>query len=512
MSFFKQALLSLVVILVAAGGWYGYTNRADLLNRLSVMTSGLTGAGTPSPANQQAAVGNAAPGAQNGAPAAANGGPGGQQANGQRAGGQNPQGAGPNGAGPNGVGPNGANQAAQNNAGAPAGAANGQRPGAAGGQGGAPGGFAGGAGGPGGFAGGARPLVVTAPVVFQAIGDDLEAVGSAAAIHAVTILSQVTGIIGEAPLKPGDKVAKGDVIVRLINEDQKVALEKAKVNAADFNYAAERAEQLNQAQNITQVALTTARSNAQKGQIDLRTAQLDLERRTILAPFDGVVGIFTKTPGDYVTPALAITTLDDTSKFIVAFDAPERFAGRLVLGQKVTATAEGILGQVMKGDVTSIDSRVDEAVRTFKVQATLDQGIAGLKPGMSVKVAATFGTATQPTVPSLAVLWDRAGSYVWRLDGDQVRRTPIDIVSRRNGLVVVMGPLRETDLVVTEGLQRLRDGIAVTRAPGEAPPARAADAPAGPARPGANGANNNGEGARPPAAATDQAPRPRGQT
>lgn len=381
MSFLKQALLSLLILLVAAGAWYIYSTRSH------------------QPPAGQVAGGGAAP--------------------------------------------------------------------AQGGQGGNRGG-----------GGQARPVVITAPVTFQMIGDDLQAVGSAAALRAVTIYPQVNGIISEIPVKPSDRVAKGAVILRLQSEDQRIAVDKAKLTSADADAALSRAQQLASNKNISEVAVATARSTAEKAKIDLRTAQLELDKRAIAAPFDGVVGLFPKNVGDYVTTSTILTTFDDTTKFLVTFDAPERFAGRLQIGQKVAATADGIPGKTMGGAVTALDSRVDEQTRTFKVQATLDQGIEGLKPGMATKIVATFETPAQATVPSLAVLWDRKGPYVWKLDGDNVRRTGVDIVSRRSGIVVVVGALKENDEVVVEGVQRLRDGITVARSGGNEPPAgRTTDQP-----------------------------------
>lgn len=376
MSFLKQAVLSLVILLVAAGAWYLYSTRSH------------------QPAAGQVAGAGNAPGA---------GGQGGGQA-GNRAGG-----------------------------------------------------------------GGPRPVVVPARVAFQVIGDDLQAVGSASAVQAVTIYPQVAGIVAELPVKPSDKVAKGGVILRLQSEDQRIAVDKAKLTSADADAALGRAQQLAANKNISEVAVANARSAAEKAKIDLRTAQLDLDKRTIVAPFEGMVGLFPKNVGDYVTTSTVLTTFDDTTKFLVTFDAPERFASRLKVGQKVTATADGIPGKTMGGAVTALDSRVDEQTRTFKVQATLDQGIEGLKPGMATKIVATFDSPPQATVPSLAVLWDRKGPYVWKLDGDAVRRTGVDIVSRRAGIVVVIGDLKQNDEVVVEGVQRLRDGINVARQGGGTP-------------------------------------------
>jgi RND family efflux transporter MFP subunit len=153
--------------------------------------------------------------------------------------------------------------------------------------------------------------------------------------------------------------------------------------------------------------------------------------------------------------------LDDLSAFTVTFDASQRFAAVMKMGVSLTATAEGLPGAMIRGSVTAVDTRVDESTRAFKVRATLTEGIDGLKPGMATVISVAFAGAPQATVLSSAVLWDRQGSYVWKLNGNVARRTAVGILGRRGGTVILSGDLKEGDEVAVEGLQRLRDGVAV---------------------------------------------------
>jgi RND family efflux transporter MFP subunit len=314
--------------------------------------------------------------------------------------------------------------------------------------------------------GGARnitPTVVTEPVTFEAVTDELHAVGSAAAVNAVTLFPQVTGIITEVAFRGGDQVAAGQTLFKIDDQTQAIAVERARIAAQDAKAALARAEQLADSKNISAVTLEQARSTAAQADIDLRAAELELSRRTVKAPFAGVVGIPTPTAGDMVTTQTALATIDDVSAFTVTFDAPERFVTVLKLGDPVTATSPGLPGTTMRGEVSAVDSRVDVNTRTFRVEARLDEGIAGLKSGMSVIAQLSFPQGQQPSVPSLAIQWDRSGPFVWRVENDKAQRTPVQILSRRSGVVFVAGKLNSGDAVVVEGVQRLRDGISVVR-------------------------------------------------
>jgi RND family efflux transporter MFP subunit len=329
--------------------------------------------------------------------------------------------------------------------------------------------------------GGANPgragiNVVTEPVVFETVTDELQSVGTTLAVRAVTLFPQVTGLVTESAVEAGDTVEKDAVLYRFDNETQTIAVERARIAAEDAKAALGRAEQLAQSRNIAAVALSETRSRSASADIDLKTAELELERRTVRAPFAGVVGIPGPAVGDMITTTTALITLDDLSAFTVAFEAPERFAAMLKVGHAVNATSAGVPGTAIGGSVSAVDSRVDSDTRTFRVEARLDRGIEGLKPGMSVVVRLAFPQEPRATVPSVAIQWDRAGAFVWKVAGDKATRTSVQIVSRRSGIVYVLGSLAENDAVVVEGLQRLRDGVPVVQTPQLGPDRRTGSA------------------------------------
>ncbi len=318
--------------------------------------------------------------------------------------------------------------------------------------------------------------VVTEPVVFEMVTDELQSVGTTLAVRAVTLFPQVTGLVTELAVEAGEAVDKDAVLYRFDNETQTIAVERARIAAEDAKAALGRAEQLAQSRNIAAVALSEARSRSAAADIDLKTAELELERRTVRAPFAGVVGIPGPAVGDMITTTTALVTLDDLSAFTVAFEAPERFAAMLKVGHAVNATSAGLPGTAIGGSVSAVDSRVDADTRTFRVEARLDRGIEGLKPGMSVVVRLAFPQEPRATVPSMAIQWDRAGAFVWKVAGDKATRTSVQILNRRSGIVYVLGSLAENDAVVIEGLQRLRDGVSVVQTPQSGPDRRTGSA------------------------------------
>jgi RND family efflux transporter MFP subunit len=303
--------------------------------------------------------------------------------------------------------------------------------------------------------------VVVAPVKTEIIGDELRSIGTAASIKATTLYAQSSGLIDKIYVESGAQVEAGAALVHLDDQNESIAVDNAKIALADAQKANDRAAQLAMSQVGTQVNLSSSESTLAKAKSDLNAAQVALDRRTIAAPFAGTIGLTTHVVGDFVTSTTPIATLDDLSAFTVTFDASQRFAAAMKMGVSLTATAEGLPGAMIRGSVTAVDTRVDESTRAFKVRATLTEGIDGLKPGMATIISVTFAGVPQATVLSSAVLWDRQGSYVWKLNGNVARRTAVGILGRRGGTVIISGDLKEGDEVAVEGLQRLRDGVAV---------------------------------------------------
>lgn len=330
------------------------------------------------------------------------------------------------------------------------------------------------------------PLVVTEAAGTALVNDRLNAIGNGEAILSVTVTPLSTGNLAEVLVKSGDKVGAGQVIARLDNEEQKIAVDQAKVALAGAKDKVERNRRLGNAVSIA--TLREAEFAEQAAELALKMAELDLTRRDIVAPSKGVVGIITVNPGDYVTTASAIAVVDDRSQILVDFWVPERFANKMSVGQEIEAVPVAAQTQTLKGQIFAIDNRIDQASRTLRVRAKLDNPDDALRAGMSFAVTARFPGDTFPTVNPLSVQWSADGSFVWRVKGETSERVPVKIVQRNSDKVLVDAALAKGDLVVTEGVQRLRNGGKVQMANRAAPPeqevsqATAADVSAGGAR------------------------------
>ncbi len=327
----------------------------------------------------------------------------------------------------------------------------------------------GGRGGPGAVA------VTTAPVAERASDDRLKAIGTADAAASVQMFPQAAGVVTEVLFRAGDRVEAGQPLVRLDDREQTITVESAEIALRSAEEALERIKTLASSRTATRVQLSDAQTAADAARADLEGARVSLARRTVLAPFAGVMGFSEVDVGDTLSSTSPIATIDDRSELHVEFSVPERFAGRVVAGVPVTATTAAFGAEPFQGEVDALDSRIDAATRSLRVRASLPNADDRLRPGMSFDVTVTLQGTSHPAVPELSVQWSREGAFVWKLDGDVVTRTPVEIVARIDGMALVSGALSPDDEVVVEGVQRLREGAQVARSAAPAPAAAAAN-------------------------------------
>ncbi|MEL7239853.1 MAG: efflux RND transporter periplasmic adaptor subunit, partial [Planctomycetota bacterium] len=203
---------------------------------------------------------------------------------------------------------------------------------------------------------------------------------------------------------------------------------------------------------------------------ELRSAEFALEQRVIRAPFDGIAGITTIEPGDYLRAGDPVTTLDDTSSIVVEFAVPQEAAAYVALDQAVTARLTSDAGLGHKGRVSAIDSRIDSASRTLRVEATVDNDDGLLLPGAVFSVSTESEGARAVSVPGLAVQWDRAGAYVWKRGPDgKAMRASVRIVQRTDDIVLVEGDVAPGEAVAADGSDRVRVGSPLPASGARAP-------------------------------------------
>lgn len=277
------------------------------------------------------------------------------------------------------------------------------------------------------------------------------AVGSGRAREQVTLTTRVAGVISDVSFEGGNKVEAGQVVVKLASEPEAIAVETAEAQRAQAFDAVERYKQLNEAA-VSRVARAEAETALKVADATLRRAREDLDRMTIKAPFAGIIGLTNLQTGDYLAVGNPIATLDDRSSILIEFTVPEAVAPSIKIGMPMRASLATRPGEVFQGKVAAVGTRIDPVTRTLSVRGEIPNPDLSLIPGSTFSVSVQLTGEKSPVVPGLAIQWDRAGAYVWRLTADStVERVDAAILARDGDRVFIDAKLAQGDKIVNEG-------------------------------------------------------------
>ncbi len=308
--------------------------------------------------------------------------------------------------------------------------------------------------------GAALPAITTAVVEPAFVGRMVEAVGAGRAAKSVTLVSEATGLALTVAIKSGDAVKAGDLILKIEDAEQRIALARARAQYPVVKANNERYAALYKEDSASKLEADNAFNAFKAAEADLRAAEFAIGQRTIRAPFDGVIGLTSIEAGDYVRAGDVVTTIDDLSALIIEFVAPQEAAGFVKIGQRVEAVLTGGADARIVGVVSAIDSRIDSASRTLKVEAKFSDASGKLLPGATYAVTTTNEGAPALQFPGLAAQWDRTGAYVWKLgENGAAMRASVTILQRRDDWAIAEGDIRAGDIVIVEGADRVRPGM-----------------------------------------------------
>jgi len=303
--------------------------------------------------------------------------------------------------------------------------------------------------------------VEVAPAELGTIRERIEAVGSTLARQAVDIVALSSGRIAEIAFRPGDRVEAGTVLIRLDDQAEQAAVAEARAMLREAELALERARKLRTNNTVAQATVDELEAAYLGADARLDAVQKQLTDRTVRAPFAGVVGIRGIDIGARVDDETVLTTLDDLAEIEIEFSVPEIFFGRVRENQLVQATSTAFPGKTFAGQIATIDSRIGQVSRAFRVRAVLPNPELELPAGMFMHVSVVLEERPAVLIPEQAVLAEGGSTYAFIVADGRAERREVRLGQREAGTVEVLDGLAAYELVVRAGLQRLRDGAMV---------------------------------------------------
>ena len=296
------------------------------------------------------------------------------------------------------------------------------------------------------------------------IEDRIEALGSTSSWESIEIRPTATDIISGILFSDGQVVAAGDLLVTLVQDEERAKLAEASSFLAEQEREVRRIESLVARKSLPANQLDERRTLLDVARARVAAARAALDDRNIRAPFPGVLGLRGASAGALATPQTVITTLDDIASLRLDFSVPSILLGSLRNGQSVSASTPALPGRGFAGSVIGIDSRVNPVDRSVMVRARIDNRDLALKPGMLMNVLVQSTRRTALVIPEESVIHYQREHYVLRVnaaDGNRVERVDVEVGQRSPGFVEVTKGLSAGDSVITEGITSVRPGDAV---------------------------------------------------
>ncbi len=289
------------------------------------------------------------------------------------------------------------------------------------------------------------PGVIVSAAIEKEFVDKIEAIGTAAANQSAMLTATVTETIKTINVNEGEYVEAGTVIVELNNDE-----ERATMNEAEKSFS-----------RYDQLARTKIGSEARRDEerARLEVAKSQFEKRTITAPFNGVLGIRKVSVGDLVTPGTVITTIDEMDPIKLEFSVPEGYLAVLKPGLEINATSEAYPGELFKGVVSAIDSRVNTGTRAIMINARIPNADGRLRPGLLMKVDIVRSSRQALAIPEEAIVSAGEKKTVLVVGEDKkVTEKTITSGNRQAGYIEILSGLNQGEKVIIEGLQKAHDG------------------------------------------------------
>jgi membrane fusion protein (multidrug efflux system) len=334
------------------------------------------------------------------------------------------------------------------------------------------------------------PAVVVAPVISKSVATTVEYVGRTQANRVVDLRARVTGFLLERPFKEGQHVGQGDLLYKIDPAEFQAAVDAARAAVTRAEAILLEAEQnlernriLAERKTVSEASLDKAiaaegqaRADVDSAKAALATEELNLGYTEITTPIDGRIGSSAVDVGNLIGPDSGVlATVVDVDPIEVAFAITERelldHRLRRAEGETKVYTPRLRLanGTVLEeeGEITYLDNQVDPATGTVALHVEFPNADELVLPGEFVNVILVSQDPVDRIVVSqAAVLTNQAGPFVLVVDaGDTVEARPVALGARVGVDVVVEEGLTAGEMVIIEGIQKVRPGAKVTPAP-----------------------------------------------
>lgn len=343
------------------------------------------------------------------------------------------------------------------------------------------------------------PIAVSATTASEQLWQSrLPAIGSLRALQGIDLTVEAAGTVKTLEFRSGEKVSLNQPLLQLDSQVEQASLATEQAELALARVEHERGKSLLERQSLSKSEYDRLTAKLQKSITRVTQLNALLERKRIVAPFAGTIGIRQVDVGDYVTSGTPVATLQDLSSLYVDFFLPEQNVPQLALGQQVRINVAAYPGELFNAEIVAINPKVEISTRNVQVRALLANPDAKLLPGMFANLQVLLAAqAKQILVPETAVTFTLYGNSLYVVTSKEqpaaanpctsstgqllcwlglakapatqepqpglvVERRFVSTGERRDGWVIISKGLSAGEQIVTSGQLKLDNGSSVS--------------------------------------------------
>lgn len=296
----------------------------------------------------------------------------------------------------------------------------------------------------------------------------IPAVGTLTAREGIEVAAEVEGIIEKIHFVSGQQVNEGDLLIQLNDDVEQADLASLLAQQELAHAVFKRSNSMWKRKAISETDYDEARSNLKIIEATVASTRARIEKKSIRAPFTGVLGIREANTGQYVSPGQTLVSLQDANILFTDFAVPEKYLPDVRAGLAVNFHTSAYPDRVFNGEVMAIDAKVDEATRNIRVRARLPNTDGLLRPGMYADI---FLVLDKPgryvIVPATAITFSSFGDALFIVTKDEqgqqaAKRVQVITGEQRGDQVAILSGLSGGEQVVQAGATKLSNGTLVT--------------------------------------------------
>ncbi len=294
----------------------------------------------------------------------------------------------------------------------------------------------------------------------------LSAVGSLVANKGVTVANEIAGVVRSIGFSSGQQVSRGDLLVQLDDDVDRAELASliAARRLAEITF--KRMKKLVREKTVSQSDYDEARATLDGATALVTSKRASIAKKAVRAPFSGVLGIRQVDIGQYLKPGSGIVSLQTLNPMYVDFSLPEKQLASVHTGQPVTVSVRAYPEKTFSGQISAVSPGISTTTRSVRLRALLENPQQMLRPGMFAKVQTHLASRSGVlSLPERAIAYNPYGNTVFLIsekDGSLfVQNRQVQTGEVRAGRIEIISGLTEGDRVVSDGLNKLRNGQSV---------------------------------------------------